>query len=221
MEQGINRKELFINAVEGLKLKFPVADIAEKTGYSKGNISEFLNEKNLKEPTRPFLLEFCKSFNLDYDKIFAGKKRAKAAATADMEEIVADPQIPGIYQRIVDELIESSKAQRDASKAMADISRALLEERQMIRETAQAAITLATKTTEVISKKEVQEIKTSLHDVEDDLDKVGLDVEHLQSAVIYGFAKVLNKKPDEIQTLLHSGWVVNGKTSDKKGVTGN
>lgn len=66
------------------------------------------------------------------------KTSGKPITEVSPVDIIANPQLPGIYQNIIQELIESSKAQRR-------ISEALLEERQLIRETAKAATDLAAK----------------------------------------------------------------------------
>lgn len=52
--------EKFYSDVNSLALKFPVARISEKTGYSKGNVSDILNKK--KEPSEDFLKLFYKEF---------------------------------------------------------------------------------------------------------------------------------------------------------------
>lgn len=40
-----NNNEILKNAVKKLRLRFPVAEIHKKTGYEKGSISNFLNDK--------------------------------------------------------------------------------------------------------------------------------------------------------------------------------
>lgn len=66
----VNVKAIFIKTVEGLHLQYEVKEIAEKTGYAKGNISNYLNRQNQIVPTRPFLIAFCKAFNLDFPSLF-------------------------------------------------------------------------------------------------------------------------------------------------------
>jgi transcriptional regulator with XRE-family HTH domain len=55
------RKETirFLRDVELLDFKFPVAEIAELTGYSKSNVSQYLKGKL--EPSENFLKSFYKS----------------------------------------------------------------------------------------------------------------------------------------------------------------
>lgn len=66
------------------------------------------------------------------------------------DQVTPDPQMPGIYGRIIEELIESSKAQRSLTESMASIGKsmvrisdALLEERVLMRDTAAATKQLA------------------------------------------------------------------------------
>lgn len=83
--------------------------------------------------------------------------KTEKPTSSDAGEVSADPALPGIYQDIVKELIESSKAQREISKA-------LLEERDLIRTTANAAISLVAKTNEVA------ELRSSLDEMRRQLD---------------------------------------------------
>lgn len=50
----------FYEYVDALGLKFPVAEIATRTGYSKGNISEVLSKS--KEPSENFIKKFYEKF---------------------------------------------------------------------------------------------------------------------------------------------------------------
>ncbi len=52
--------------VNGLNLLYPVSEIAQKTGYSKGIVSNFINNK--KPPTKAFLKKFNEMFNIDVKK---------------------------------------------------------------------------------------------------------------------------------------------------------
>jgi transcriptional regulator with XRE-family HTH domain len=52
----------FYTEVEKLGLRHPVAEIARKTGESKGNVSEYL--RRLKEPSENFINEFYRSFKI-------------------------------------------------------------------------------------------------------------------------------------------------------------
>lgn len=52
----------FYKDVEILGLKTPIATIAEKTGYSKGNVSTYLGKS--KPPSEKFIDKFYESFNL-------------------------------------------------------------------------------------------------------------------------------------------------------------
>ena len=52
----LEKIEQFYRDIERLTIKFPVATIAKATGYSHGNVSEYLRRK--KEPSEAFLIAF-------------------------------------------------------------------------------------------------------------------------------------------------------------------
>lgn len=59
--------ESFINAVKQLKLQEVIksdTEIARKTGYSKGLISKYLNEKE--KVSSDFMEKFCEVFNMQH-----------------------------------------------------------------------------------------------------------------------------------------------------------
>lgn len=58
----INNK-IFQDAVKSLHLRFPNAEIEKATKYSKGDISNFLNNK--KPVSDSFLKTFSEAFNID------------------------------------------------------------------------------------------------------------------------------------------------------------
>lgn len=68
---GNTIQERFSSAVEGLKIKFAATRIAEKTGYKKTTVSEYLNTK---EPSEAFIRTFAKQFELDFEQIWTGKR---------------------------------------------------------------------------------------------------------------------------------------------------
>jgi transcriptional regulator with XRE-family HTH domain len=59
--------ERFYKDVEGLGLKFPVAAIAKATGYSKGNVSQYLSKKL--PPSESFLNAFYDAFKESIKKV--------------------------------------------------------------------------------------------------------------------------------------------------------
>lgn len=62
--QIINKEiiDAFYRDVENLGLKFPVAGIAKRTGFSKGNVSQYLSKNST--PSKGFLEEFYKCFEI-------------------------------------------------------------------------------------------------------------------------------------------------------------
>lgn len=59
----IDNISTFNEMLKKVPLRFPVADIHRKTGYSKGSISEILKGK--RPPTDEFLKKFAESFKID------------------------------------------------------------------------------------------------------------------------------------------------------------
>lgn len=141
------------------------AEIASDLGYNRAQtISDYLNEKVAITPR--FINAFTAHYGINRDWWETGRGsvfnesdskqettsnvvKDSAGTPYDREDVLPDPSMPGIYQSIVMELIESSKAQRK-------ISEALLEERQLIRETAKAAINLVSTATITASLDEIQ-----------------------------------------------------------------
>ena len=61
-DYNTTRIEQFYTDVAGLQLKFPVADVSKKTGFSKGNVSQYLNRKAT--PSREFLKKFYEVYEV-------------------------------------------------------------------------------------------------------------------------------------------------------------
>lgn len=67
--KGDRNNVILQKAIEALNLRFPVAEIVQKTGYNKGNISGYINNK--KPVSENFLNKFFEKFNLnrrDFDE---------------------------------------------------------------------------------------------------------------------------------------------------------
>jgi transcriptional regulator with XRE-family HTH domain len=58
--------QILINAVKKLQLRFPIAEIQRATGYGKGSISNFLNNKI--PVSDAFLQTFSKAFKIDLNE---------------------------------------------------------------------------------------------------------------------------------------------------------
>lgn len=63
-----NDIEKFYADLENLQLRFPVAAIAKATGFSKGNVSEYVSRK--KEPSEAFIKKFNASFQVSSKKVY-------------------------------------------------------------------------------------------------------------------------------------------------------
>jgi len=67
IENKRNRNtEILIEAVNSLRLEFPVKEISEAMGIDKGNLSSFLNGK--KVVSTKFLQKFADTYNIDLEK---------------------------------------------------------------------------------------------------------------------------------------------------------
>ena len=58
---------LFLSELHKLKIRFPVAEIVKKTGFTNGTVSEYINSKKQVSPR--FFRAFCDAYGLDYDKL--------------------------------------------------------------------------------------------------------------------------------------------------------
>lgn len=78
----------FIDAVSRLSLRFPVADIAERTGAQKGNVSGYLNNK--KTISESFLDAFFAAYGRDLARLGISKKDMyeSAGLPAPAEQLV-------------------------------------------------------------------------------------------------------------------------------------
>jgi transcriptional regulator with XRE-family HTH domain len=91
----INR---FLSDAKRLKLRFPVAEISKATGFTKSNVSGFLNGKRV--PSDAFLKKFYSVYYPD------------SGITEDMYTAVLEPESD--YSK--DQLIEALQATIDAQK---------------------------------------------------------------------------------------------------------
>lgn len=117
--EGNTIQERFISAVKSLKLRFPGRTIAEKTGYNKGTISEYLRNK---EPSEAFIQTFSEHFGLNFKAIWEG-----VYENMEQQHEKADPSAMQILAVLAD-------AFRDQAALMKNI------ESKMAREDTQATI---------------------------------------------------------------------------------
>lgn len=75
------RIDQFYKDVESLRLKRPVAVISEKTGFSKGNVSSYLNKKL--SPSENFIKKFYESFNLTPESLKLESKKVEQNVNED------------------------------------------------------------------------------------------------------------------------------------------
>lgn len=194
--------------------------LADKIGRTRAAVGSW--EEGRSRPGRKVLLTIASALEVpvdifyidDQDAIGSGTpsvaKQDKPQTEHDAEGITPNPQIPGIYQSIIAELIESSRAQRRISEDMGrvsmgiqKISEVLLEERQMIRDTAQAAIDMVKQAKDVpavdlATKKDAANIQSSLNMINVQLKHTNLAIQKLEDFSVSKFAQVLNRPLEDI-----------------------
>lgn len=56
------RLQYILDTIKSLEIRFPVAEIVQKTGFSKGNVSQYLSKKLV--PSEGFIKKFYESFKI-------------------------------------------------------------------------------------------------------------------------------------------------------------
>lgn len=146
MPQKIDQQRLdwFKNQIERLGIRFPVADIAEKTGFDQGNISSYLKGK--KPVSDNFLTKFREAYGIKDESEEDGTTRqilltlaeafkAQTEILRDMRKEMARESTQAIVKEIVEKTdansIEILAGVRSLSKrqkqAIADVRRDLAE----------------------------------------------------------------------------------------------
>lgn len=72
--------------VESLKLKFPNATISRETGFSAGDVSNYLSGK--REPSKRFLEAFYNAFGKKLGKVVIRKEAEKGNRILDADKII-------------------------------------------------------------------------------------------------------------------------------------
>ena len=118
MDNGLTQKQIddFYYDVERLGLKFPVAAISKATGYSKGNVSGYLNKKD--EPSYNFLKKFYEAYPKSSKDV---PRETKNAPVSDFKAIQGE----GLLETSIQNLTESNRVLASAILADAE-NRAML-----------------------------------------------------------------------------------------------
>jgi transcriptional regulator with XRE-family HTH domain len=74
-----------MDEIKRLKLQTPGKDVAKKTGFSVGSVSNLLNGK--RSVTENFLTAFCKAFKLDYKKAEKEIQKRTELLGSNMQEL--------------------------------------------------------------------------------------------------------------------------------------
>ena len=108
--------ENFYADVKRLGLKFPVAAICEKTGYSKGTVSEWLNRK--RTPSEAFIDKFYKEFAKELNAGTPNTDKIKAldAAVAVLLGEVAALRAERSGESVQHVLLQLQRAVEDVAK---------------------------------------------------------------------------------------------------------
>lgn len=94
IEIKVNKnKQKFKQALGKVSFRFPVAEISEKTGYGKSQVSKYLNEKA--DISDEFLNKFLEAYNLSLDDFKEGDVVSEPTAVYSKE--VVKEGITGIY----------------------------------------------------------------------------------------------------------------------------
>jgi hypothetical protein len=104
------RIDKFYIDLEALGLKRPIAAISQATGYSKGNVSEWVNKK--KEPSENFIDKFYLEFYKDSMNGNASQSGASGNGTLSGSITIAD------YKSEIEKRIAEIEARRRDAEAM-------------------------------------------------------------------------------------------------------
>lgn len=115
----------FYEDVAGLGLKHPVAAISDATGYSKGNVSQYLSRKQL--PSENFITAFYQAFPESSKNVSRETPKGTVA-------LVTEGKTEAELMRILANLSESHKNLTAAHKEIAQSNNKLAEnEREILR----------------------------------------------------------------------------------------
>jgi hypothetical protein len=114
-DQSISK---FYEDVELLGLKFPVADISKATGWSKGNVSQYLKKGG--SPSQNFLDAFYREFGESIKKVPREKQQESGGShTGDQNNS------PGITFLAINDIAKSNVILAEANRTLADAHKIL------------------------------------------------------------------------------------------------
>ena len=102
------RWERFLRDVEKLQLRFPVAEIAEKTGYDKGNVSKYLKGKLT--PSESFMEAVYNAFKGEFSDMY--KTATYTTRAANDTKKPDEGELIRQYQELIKQLQETVKQQK-------------------------------------------------------------------------------------------------------------
>jgi len=110
---GNTVQERFLSAVRELKIKFPGRTIADKTGYKKATISEYLKKK---PPSEAFIRTFSEKFEVNFDAIWKGENKQEDRGEPIEQDSLSLNQLA---KALADQAL-ASKIQAEANKENAE-----------------------------------------------------------------------------------------------------
>jgi len=140
--------EKFYKDVEALDLKFPVATIAEKTRFSKGNVSVYLSRK--KEPSDSFIERFYKEFPESSTKVPRG------TTAAELDVVLSRIEIRSLIQTLAD-VSASNKILAESTRELVITNRHLAG----VSSNASGSASLHDQHSDVNKRKDIEEVHLS------------------------------------------------------------
>lgn len=153
--KGDTVHQRFKSAVAGLKLKFPIAKIAELTGYGEPTVSAYINKK---EPSEKFLRRFSEVFNLSFEEIWNESESEAPPAEVYKFQQGNSPTIMS--------LAESNRILSEANKIQAEANKALSEAHLILARNAEDLVKMI-KITSLSEKEAIRGVRTKIAAVQD------------------------------------------------------
>lgn len=146
----LSRIEQFYADLESLKLRFPVAVLAEKTGYSSGNVSDVLKKK--RPPSEKFIEKFYSAFNISQKVPHETNKLQK-------ENPLSGHMITMSIEERISELLDDKKTLKESIQLSLN---ALLESQQILQAKLSATLEQVIQVSSMLQQKPVEDLRDSV-----------------------------------------------------------
>lgn len=119
----------FLETVDQLGLKFPIAEISEKTGFSQSTVSQYLSRKdNARIVSTKFLRKFCEVYEIDFNKLTRIDKKIIPSGLGNIEEKIIQQQATINVLRVMVESLTSQVSGKSIALVSGDTKKAIKEE---------------------------------------------------------------------------------------------